>query len=133
MTVSAEELDGLSEAQAKIVTFADILAVNEGGPTPDILRSGRVEVYPGAILTAEVIDMEFVPERVPKLLYGLEVRADDDYTETITVDVGFKHTTLAVDEGEPHGAQSAPDYAIESFLDRFYVGKIIEEATRKVA
>lgn len=129
MAVGEQELARLSGSQAKFVSFVDILAMEQGGATADIVRSGRFEVYPGTVLTAEVVNVVPVPEEGPQLIYGLSAQAVG-YHEEVTVDPNLVHTDLVVDEGQPHGADSAPDYAIESFLDRFYVGKIVEAATQ---
>jgi hypothetical protein len=122
MTTSNPLFEGLSPEQLRLATTVEALAVNEGGETPDVIRSARVELWPGCTVLATIVDSG-IPLDEPSekdRLYGLDATmAGGEYVEELTVHIGDAVTSLALNDSETYGDDPAPDYAISSFFDRF--------------
>lgn len=99
-----------------------------GGETEDILFSGETEIRPGIQLLATVVDARFSRDEEPKLIYSLEIidEATGISTESISFDPESVQTSLTFDEAEPYNdyPEGAPDFAIESFFDRYWLRNV---------
>ena len=117
--VGNQNFERLSDEQKRLVTTVDGLASVNGDDTKDVVRSGRVELWPGCTVIDAVIDASApgIDEPDPdNLLYGLDVVTVGPQTEEMTVSLRDGTTAQVVDENEIYGDDPAPDYAIKSFL-----------------
>jgi hypothetical protein len=128
MTVPNPLFEGLSSEQLRLASTVEALAVNEGGETPDVVRSARVELWPGCTVLATIVDSG-IPLDEPSeenRIYGLDATmADGEYVEEISVHIGDAVTSLAVNDSETYEDDPAPDYAITSFFDRFPADRVV--------
>lgn len=126
----SEELRGtLSDEQRRLVEVVEGIATQDGGDTPDVLKVGEVEIWPGCIVVASIIRSVFPGEKDSEgdRIYGLDAKVGGDiYTESVCVYLGSATTSLVVLEFEPLGDEPAQDYAITSFFDRFPADRALE-------
>ena len=113
-------------SQQRLIDFVKAHATTEGGETQDIVLSGRLEIRPGITLVAAVIDTKLPlgePARSEDLLYSLQVVDEaGNSLEAVDVDTRTFNTYQVFDEAEPYADMpSAPDYAIDSFFDRYWL------------
>jgi hypothetical protein len=125
-------------SKLKLKNYADGLALLEGGDTPDIVRQGSLELWPGCVLVATVLDPDskYNPDIAQLISEGWVPVAEDYepiYSLTIYDDEGYERESLSIDAWtgivdatmeesdlfEP--GQDAPDYMIESFFRRYYL------------
>jgi len=121
----AEVHPELSEAQQALVDTVKLLATDEGGDTPDILKSGTYNIFIGNQLVAYILNIDY-PENPPQLFYLLDVQIGE-YTESVGVDSETGRTAWEVNGHYPtYDKDTAPDYAIQSFMNRFQVTGLVE-------
>ncbi|HUC95642.1 MAG TPA: hypothetical protein VMR76_01630 [Candidatus Saccharimonadia bacterium] len=115
-----------SPSKQKIKQLVTDLATKvEGSNSKDVVAWGEIEIWPDRILRAEIIDSETADkpaEGIEDLYFGLEILDEHHNSlEEIGVDMGTNEAEYVFDETEPYSETpgGAPDYAIDSFIDRW--------------
>lgn len=123
-----------SSAKLKLKNYADGLALLEGGDTPDVVRQGSMELWPGCLLVATVLNpdpkfiADYLQDFVPlaedvEPMYTLTIYdGEGNQRESLSIDAWTGMVAATIEESdlfEP--GQDAPDYMIESFFRRFYL------------
>lgn len=133
-----DEKSHFTKAKLMLKNYADGLALFEGGKTPDIVREGGVELWPGCLLVAQVInpDPSFLPDVAQRIeegwiplegdvepLYALTVYdAQGNERESLAIDAWSGKVTATAEESELFDIdEDAPDYMIESFFRRYWL------------
>ncbi len=125
-------------AKLKLKNYVDSLALLEGGDTPDLIRQGSLELWPGCVLVAAVVnpDPKFSPQ-VAELIAEGWVPVDEDIEplfvlavydtegnerESLAIDAWSGKVTATMEQSELFEAgEDAPDYMIESFFRRYFL------------
>jgi hypothetical protein len=138
--IQTSETKKPSQSQQRLIDLVKNLAKTQGGDTKDVLFSGAIELWPGRTLKAHIIDddandvsIETVDnEPVHPIIYDLEVidEASEEPIESISVDTGTCETTQVFEDAEPYleSPGGAPDLAIASFFDRYWLQNVDQVA-----
>jgi hypothetical protein len=135
---SAESNGSFSRAKLRLKNYVDGLALLESGSTPDVIRTGSLELWPGCIMVAEVLNPNpafhpdikqliaegWVPiEEDIEPIYALTVYdSDGNERESLAINAWSGHVIACAEESvlfEP--GKDAPDYMIESFFRRYWL------------
>jgi hypothetical protein len=142
-------------SQQRLIDLVKLLATSEAHDSPDIIKSGKIQLWPGVELVALILDinLNYMPpilnpdaplmppgQTVPDLyqsdpglniIYALEARDEPTgrVLESVDVDQESFKTHLDFDDAEPYmdNPDGAPDYAIDSFFDRYWLHNIEQQ------
>lgn len=146
MTGERVEEKEYSEAQRAIIDIVNRLATASGGETHDVLRQGELQLFPGPTaddpgtkLVAEVLDpsLDDGEPRVERH-FGLTIVGNDGADiEAIWINVEEKTTDQFLGDGgtiNPYqdSPDGAPDYAILSFMDRYFIAQTLQQTPELV-
>jgi hypothetical protein len=123
-----------SKPKRLLKTLVQSLAFFEGGNTPDVVRQGAEELWPGVLIVAEVLncdpiylDQEAYPDRISYgdyPVYALTIYNDKgEEVESVQIDGISGDVVSSDDTGTPYfgPGQETPDFMIESFIVRYHL------------
>lgn len=125
--------EGLSPAKRQLVDYVEGLALFENGDTRDVIRMGSMELWPGKILVAEILDLDpgylspnYVSDHCEptERLYALNVRdICGDEIEAIDVNTTSGVIGYSFEDAEPFCGlpEGAPDFMIAAFFARYWL------------